>query len=118
MTVEMLLMPRYEVMVDYPFSPYRVGRTIILPDTLDERTSLLWVQSKEEYPNIFRRMNWNEKIKEDQVTGYYKWGDIVFKGRFNGHSVYYTGMGWINIVSNEIIPATEQDYTSYQQSKH
>ena len=67
MTAEELLIPRFEVMVDYPSNQRVVGAILELPDFDNDFTKHLWVKEKERYPHIFRRLNWWEGRTEEQM---------------------------------------------------
>lgn len=74
MTAEELMIPRFMVMYSYPHCPYNVGVVLSLikgsnnlfhnRDTLRGGISL---KTLEEYPHLFRKMNWWELRTEEQM---------------------------------------------------
>jgi len=116
MTVEELLRPRFEVIADYPESPYPVGEII-------ERTGKTTFFEK--YPAIFKPLPWWSHRKIEDMPEYVKYqyhndSPIIFKSEkwdmgmpnqvsamFN-RSWYYTPY---------ISPATLSDYTTFTEKK-
>lgn len=121
MTVEQMLLQKYQVIADYPGSNYNVGE-IVTAYHSDEYKN---------YPSVFKHLKWYKgipieemaKIKYAKVVeyvGYWRVGDIVevidyviekkpflhiselvLKGKYK-HSV------------DKIIPATEEDYIKFR----
>jgi len=61
MTAKELLIPRYQVIADYPNSPYKIGaiakgnECLVNPECLDK------------YPHLFRKLNWWEHRKIEEM---------------------------------------------------
>lgn len=74
--MENLLIPRFEIIADYPLCPYRVGR-VLTPVTKKnqffeciEAPASLLIQSPENYPHLFRKMDWWELRTEQEMPKY------------------------------------------------
>lgn len=131
-TPEQLLQPRYEVIADYPNSPFTIGEILYLTDECFIGNSLGY----ESYPKIFRKLEWWEHrlphetpthvkfvkdymdFKEWQVFPFSNWnkgrtdtnlhdciGFITGKGKYNKSAIPAT--------YNVLLPATESDYQKY-----
>ena len=61
-----LLTPRFEVVLDYPFSPYKVGAII----TTGENSNLYRVFQR--FPDIFRLMFWWEEREQGELPAFIK----------------------------------------------
>lgn len=98
MSVEELLKPRYEVIADYPNNIFFVGQLIILDCVKSGKPCFDFAAFDgmefyhesffNEFPNLFKKMNWWEKRTLDELmsilyvritvyTGYWVVGDIV-----------------------------------------
>jgi len=75
MTTEQLLKPRYEVIADYPFNPYKIGDII---ETIGDTMAVVYVKiihtkyltdsrNLDSYPHLFRKLNWWEKRKAEDM---------------------------------------------------
>ena len=73
MTAKELLKPRFEVIELYPKSKYEIGQ--ILTETVFEHYSLIIkgrnftsnMPNIEKYPHLFKKLNWWEKRKEEDM---------------------------------------------------
>lgn len=64
MTAEQLLRPRFEVIADYPKSMYKLGEII------DHGSDEIYIgldTKYTDYPKIFRKLNWWEKRKKEEM---------------------------------------------------
>ena len=63
-----LLMPRYKVIADYPNTPYGLNQVLTKREIRFGMGSL----SPENYPAIFRKLNWWEERKVEDMPEYVK----------------------------------------------
>jgi len=104
MTVEELLMPRYKVIADYPSSPYYVGE---IKDRLGDNVAAHFAK----YPHLFRKLNWWEERKVEDMPEYVK---------YHNGSISLLTKDMIDaggIVLEDYLPTTEQQYNDYINSK-
>jgi len=126
-----LLTPRYKVEADYPNSPFKVGDILMIEKhELHEfvrHGHLVTLHSTiQQYPHLFRRMNWWEQRQIDDMpeyvkcvdsdcTEYFKVTDWVFSEEENClckvDDDVYTGIGYD--YEGNITPATETEYLDY-----
>jgi len=113
MTVEELLMPRYKVIADYPSSPYYVGE---IKDRLGDNVAAHFAK----YPHLFRKLNWWEERKVEDMPEYVKpivAPYYIFKvTRFTQDEYcYFIGNNGKEIGEfiSRFEPATEQQYNDY-----
>lgn len=115
MTPEELLKPRFKVIADYPVSPYPVGAIITPKDA----------EYFDKYPVIFKRLEWYEERKPEDMPLYLK--DRI-ESFGEGHEVKYykvtdnytsirfyramTDKGWIRMP--DVLPATESEYLAFK----
>lgn len=72
MTAEQLMQPRYEIIADAPLLKNKVGE-IITSDHLSGRITLNFLFagvadiSPDSYPHIFKKLNWWEHRKEEEM---------------------------------------------------
>src|ERR1700733_717010 len=136
MTSEELMKPRYKVIADWPGMPYNVG-DILMQDFED---SNIWVipslgmrsphlfAHPENWPHLFRRLQWWEDMKPGDLPEYVKIvkkdpvifplkevkivqnENLVFIVDSDGDAIWMLDIG-----SDEptIEPATEQQYNEY-----
>lgn len=71
MTKEELLKPRYKVIADYPQSIWKEGQ--ILPYFPEPYAK----ENIEKFPKVFRKMNWWEERKAEDMPEYIKFRDNV-----------------------------------------
>ena len=68
MTAKELMNTRFEVIVDYPSSPFIVGDVIAYDGIVyGMGQPQKFTREPEKYPHIFRKMNWWEKRTADQM---------------------------------------------------
>ncbi len=66
MNTEQLLKPRYKVIADYPFSPYKVGELVkegssrcpYYITTVNHISYNFDTEEIENYPHLFRKLEW------------------------------------------------------------
>lgn len=139
LTKEQLLRPRYKVIADYPFRDHFLLNEIIELDQYDDRPHLKlneWYVTKQKldgtglplnwfestlnkYPHLFRPLKWWEHREESDMPEYVKdennnihkvkkWISCGMVADYvDGHSGN----------SNYTLPATEQEYIDYINSK-
>jgi hypothetical protein len=116
MTTEQLLAPRYEVIADYPESPYKIGQIEFADTWTDDPHDGL-----HKYPAIFKPLQWHEKRLPKDMPEYIKTiskGEIVRVAGWN-FNVFWTCQAsdsshcWMQ---DEIIPASQQEYDQYIKS--
>ena len=116
MTVEELLMPRYKVIADYPSSPYYVGE---IKDRLGDNVAAHFAK----YPHLFRKLNWWEERKVEDMPDYVKWDvgiyptwkKIMKVDKWNSNGSFDHENVTISVIN--CFPATEQQYNDYIKSK-
>lgn len=119
-----LLMPRIEVIADYPSSPYYVGE---IKDRLGDNVAAHFAK----YPHLFRKVEWHEKRGIGDMPEYVK---LVIKGKtqyvhkvekwIGENSVgqplyeYFNAVNYLSTACvSELEPATEQEYNTFINSK-
>ena len=117
-----LMKPRFLVIADYPNSEYTVGE-IVTPD------SDLWIHSNmklcypsvEKFPQIFRKLEWWEERKVEEMPMYVR---IPPNGNVIKCTAWYlNNMNWYGEVDGKrqrifldyFEPATEEEYNSNKQ---
>lgn len=141
MTIEELLKDRYKVIAPYPNSPYKVGDPVVFSNVGNSfHITTTWVrldgdfvesenwdsiQKLQEFPNIFKKLEWWEDRAIEDMPEYVKCiktpdqkimpGDIL-KPVWNGIGGK-TGGHYIFLYTNCFIPSTEAEYTNYINSK-
>lgn len=128
MTVEELINPRYELIADFPGNKLHVGDVIHCPVrfTFDFGKEL-WIKSHDNYPHLFKKLNWWEKRQESDMPMYLR-SDLDKK-----HPTFHKILKWemkelwgvIDPIERSVcslmafnpeygyFPATEQEYNSY-----
>jgi hypothetical protein len=147
MTVEDLMKPRYRVIADYPNNPHGIGKilcakkdfssmhmdTIEYTDEFGENVRQQNFRATSEfdkYPHLFQPLPWYserdvkdmpEYVKVEEYFGEKKVFKIdkYFQNKFDE---YYgltigTDTGRLYLKNACALPATELEYTAYQQSK-
>ena len=139
MTPEELLIPRYEIIADYPNSPFKKG-DILYRFTWDGEGCVYTTspdilltgyfcneKTVERYSGIFRKLSWWEKREPEDLPKYLKetdTGKVFEPTRYyisGGFSVYYTKQKeksgkWkgestpFNLNYKFIAPASEEEY--------
>jgi len=67
MKAKELLNPRFEVIADYPCNIHEVGTILECPNYDNDFTKAYWVISNEKYTHLFRKMNWWEIRKVEDM---------------------------------------------------
>lgn len=74
MSNEELSKPRYKVIADFPHNNYKVGD--IVDGTPWENN---WGVDFKDYPAIFKKLEWWQARKKDDLPQYVRIGDVVWK---------------------------------------
>ncbi len=131
MTKQELMVNRYEVIADYPDSPFEKGDIY----TIKNDCSKTQVENPEKYPKIFRKLEWYEKRTIEEMPEYLKIVKVINNKRRNGeifkavkgaltfHNCGYQNSsyddddefcsGFDNVILSCFEPATEEEYLSY-----
>lgn len=136
MTPEELLSPRYRVIADYPFSPYKVGqlvsqsgKTSVYPSFLltvvfyenDDGKKIAtpnWslIEYIEKYPHLFKKLEWWEERKESELSRYVRYivdGNIYDLGGLPKEGNLYL-IGDYSFGIRNCTPATKEEYEKQQ----
>ena len=113
MTPEQLLQPRYLVIADYPSSNNEVG------DTIDYPTKEMCAFF-DKYPHLFRRLEWWEHRKPEDMSRYVKFQEKVYKViRYRKPNIIrIIDDNWKTEIWQEIgepywLPATAEEYEQF-----
>lgn len=128
-----LVKPRYEVVADYPNSPHEIG--ILLTEELPghyyyqdgDTNRMVQVIKIQEYPDIFKPLQWWEKRLEEEMPKYLK---FCYEGKTTAYKIEKWDMpslfGYINIEKRQgcsimgfnpeygYSPATEEEFEKYK----
>ena len=137
MTVENLMMPRYKVIADYPHNPYKVGDLLeeftntafkltvtYNGNSMDETQANTYPASAiEKMPHLFRKLNWWEERKVEDMPDYVKWDvgiyptwkKIMKVDKWNSNGSFDHENVTISVIN--CFPSTEQQYNDYINSK-
>jgi len=118
MTPEELMKPRWKVIGDFPGSPFVMGQVFTIPSFDKEFTRKYWAEEKDKYPHLFRRLEWFEERKEEELSKFVKTpGDdileLIVAGEWhllNGRTISHKGL-------SQCVPATETEYNEYLKLK-
>ena len=72
METKELIAPRFKVIADYPNSKNLIGTILEMPNFDKEFTKDAWCKSKETYPHLFKKLNWWEYRKTEDMPAYLK----------------------------------------------
>ena len=113
MTTEELLKPRYKVIADYPFMQWALGQIILLTTGNDGDYYF------EKFPHLFKKLEWWEERKPEDMPEYVKSELGVFKAewKMSALTMFVRDRNdpddiWI-MPSEKITPATEQEYQRF-----
>lgn len=132
LTTEALMIPRYKVIADYPGTAFEVGEIVrgdkknVCVNVLSEVDSYIPVKLLDDYPAIFRRMNWAEERKAGEIPDYvadkttgiiYEVTDYAISGEFaefkcKGYNAEQWMPEWLSI--EYAIPSTEEAFKNQQ----
>lgn len=124
MTKEKLLEPRFKVIADYPNSPFPVGHIYGGP-LLEQKT----IDRLNKFPHLFQPIQWFEMRKVEDLPLYLMDNkDAIPKGyKINHYKVSdsYSSIEFYRVMIDnsmwarlpDLLPATEQEYTDYINSK-
>lgn len=80
-----LLAPRYQVIADYPYSPYKIGEVLV--DQMFRTGVLRLGLLRDSFPNIFNRLEWWEQRLLGEMPKY-----LMYMGEttseFERHKTY------------------------------
>lgn len=146
MTKDQLLAPRYKVIADYPDSPYTIGDILSFQQWggdlkkwahyNDEGIFMGFTDDFDEYPHIFKPLQWWEERKAEDMPEYVKIiekptltgekcniGNVVkihrhFTNSWDYHCIYgCQAFGKDFLSYSKTYPATREDYESYLKEK-
>jgi hypothetical protein len=118
-TVEELLKPRYKVIADYPESPFKIGRIYDYGEALPGPG----LSSFEPYPHLFRKLEWWEDRKPEEIPKYYNYPAKggIYKTQFlpQGGVVMldFKPTETVSCRLEHCLPATEEQYLDYINSQ-
>lgn len=134
MKPEDLLKPRYKVIADYPGNKLKVG-DILIKYVFPETENYCYVtnpeilllgdnlrkEEVEQYPHLFKKLEWWEERKPEDMPEYVKCGENgkprkVKEWNMRWGLVEFEG-GRTRRLQHQWIPSTEQEYNSYLSSK-
>lgn len=119
---EQLMIPRYEVIADYPNSPYKAGDII----TLSDFDSGVWYKKypprhfeqsdSDKYPAIFKPLKWYERRELSEMPEYVKYIGVTVITKVDKH--YVMGIGFNNQYGkwteyDHVMPSTLEEYNAY-----
>ena len=126
-----LLQERYLVIADFPHTDFKIGE--LIDGTPFENN---WGVDFKDYPAIFRKLSWWEFREEKDMPEYVSYVSLTLKDKFGDDesktrkyvkikSWYKTNERWgwyynynkFSTLCNSHLPATEEEYLSYQKSK-
>lgn len=115
MEIQKLLKPRYRVIASYPSSGYEVGSTI-------ENIGENYCMFLNEYPHLFRKLEWWEERKESDLPKYVKDKNEVFEIHIksNGSLDLHPTSELAGTTNNQILhltdilPATKEEYETFK----
>jgi len=138
MSTDDLLKPRYKVIADYPFSYYDVD-SILLFDFYHTPNGVVHFN---EYPHLFKKLEWYEERKVEDMPDYLKFEErlsITSYGDDVEPEIHKVKKHWDTSMTNDwrnkdircfisewhnttyyygaFIPATEQEYLSFINQK-
>lgn len=129
MTVEEILRPRYKVIADYPMSKmyFNIGDVLYWNQQhdsyrIDDKKVSMAKETVESYPHLFKRLEWWEERKPEDMPEYVKCiktpDNFHFPEQF--YRVHYAnGICYSNIQmavifeTNCYLPATLQEFNEY-----
>lgn len=122
--IDRLMMPRYEVIANYPNSPWRLNQVI------NGQTFNIAGEEKihcADYPSIFKKLQWWEHRGESEMPQYVKYAATGRVCKVDNFDLETTS-SWFMYLENEIhpycpggtaldgthwLPATETEFLSY-----
>jgi hypothetical protein len=136
MTPEELLRPKYKVIADYFYNPYKIG-DIITVEYEDRSIHLTTTQHRDEFgetvqqanyfhpkrlddfPHLFQRVEWWEGLKPEEMPSYvkHKNGNIYKVSEYSEGliGVVIEGGFWAHL--KNLFPATKEQYEEYIKQK-
>lgn len=116
-TIESILQPRYKLIAHYPGNVQPLGH--IHQATGDPESIRYWCEEKEQYPQVFQKLQWWEHRTDTELPRYMKYADnpdfvFMFLASHNANPRKINVRdgenheGWEFI--NNMFPATEQEF--------
>lgn len=128
MTVEELMKPRYRVLTDWPRSEFEVGEILTMIQTKSHEhlwngnpAKYITVKECDQYPHLFKKMNWWEEREEKDMPEYVKTNTQVVK--VTGWAACYQVVEWetgdvpFEGATRFWIPATKEEYEADQRGE-
>jgi hypothetical protein len=133
--VEQLLRPRYKVIASFWYNPFEIGQILLLylnsfnnwaytfDDPCGDTTQVL-ESDFSEYPHLFKKLEWWEGRKPEEMPQYVKWNydphidDPIMKNHVRKvegweQAGYGVKINIDVIATKHWIPATEAEYNAY-----
>lgn len=110
MTKEELLRPRVKVIAPYPKMPYKLGAIL----EIDEQHSNKYF---DDYPHLFRRLEWWEERDASDMPEYVKQKNNDFFTKVDKYFYDCFRSGDDKYWIRYYLPATEEEYLQYIKSK-
>ena len=124
MNPEKLLQPRFEVIADYPESPFTIGDILTMNGSVyGTGNPQQFTREPDKYPHLFRKLPWWEKRERSEMPMYLK---HTYNGETTFHKIESWDMehflGWLNEKERSCCslltwsfdytyqPATEEEY--------
>lgn len=129
MKPESLLKPRWKVVANYPESAFFVGQVIMAPNFAEDFTSKFWAKDKDNFPHLFKKLEWWEERKVGDMPEYIsnkqgtvlkvQWtrGAVTENGQQPMRMKIEGGVGDWQVIPNVMCfyePATETEYLKTQ----
>lgn len=128
MNTEELLKPRYKVIADYPNSPYTVGDVYKFKKKLrnsfyekENGFSPANLYAPDQYPHLFRKLEWWEERNETDLPQYVKHGQNGKPRKvvriYRENIIEFEG-GRTRRLNEKYLPSTLEEYTNYSGIKN
>lgn len=117
-----LMKPRYKVIADYPDSTFEVGEIedrnwSAYVNGEDDTDGVIW--SLESFPHLFRKLEWWEERKPEDMPQYLRYEDKVCtlgdigKNRLKEFATIFHPTGGACVHLSLLTPATEAEYLAF-----
>ena len=128
MKKEDLLSPRFEIIADYPDSNFKIGDIIKFDGVIfGMNEPQKFVRNPEKYPHLFKKLQWFERRKKEEMPDCIKSETMVIKPKWKReswrgeeywiaeHDPEYNRGFYIGTCFNLTFftPATEEEYLSF-----
>jgi hypothetical protein len=109
--VEKLLLPRFKVIALWPSTDFKLGEIVGVYLPLGDSA----IEFYEEYPHLFKKLEWWEERKPEELPEYVKTANTVKKVHcIVRGKIYFTKQKFRS--ANRYLPATKSDYDNYIQN--